>query len=109
MFYNCDKQKLSPKSAYQITRGLRAFEEDKLFATLCFLGYPSAKAFKIAYPESKANASSACTIASRKLQDKGVQLVLGELLRYAQDCNIQVNESAFKGWTRQFRRKKFYI
>lgn len=109
MSYNCDKQKLSPKSAYQITRGLRAFEEDKLFATLCFLGYPSAKAFKIAYPESKANASSACTIASRKLQDKGVQLVLGELLRYAQDCNIQVNESAFKGWTRQFRRKKFYI
>lgn len=63
------------------------YEEDKLFAILVLVGYPAAKAYRLAYPQSKATLQSSAALASRKLHDPAIQEILRTICdSYWENC-----------------------
>ncbi|MFI3293071.1 MAG: hypothetical protein SNI70_06085 [Rikenellaceae bacterium] len=74
---NYEKQ----KTPHQVLSAID--EQEKLFAELVvILGYPQAIAYKLAYPDSKANINSASASASRLLSAPHIQRHLKTLYRY---------------------------
>lgn len=52
------------------------YEEDMLFAVLVLCGYPHSRAYRAAYPQSKATLQSSAALASRRLREPHIQRIL---------------------------------
>lgn len=78
------------------------YEEDKLFAILVLVGYPAAKAYRLAYPQSKATLQSSAALASRKLHEPEVQGVLNKICgSYWSGC-LYLNDGVCKEKNRKW-------
>ena len=74
-----DRHKQTLYSAVQSCVRPGFYEEDKLFCILILSGYPATRAYSIAYPQSKASQSSMAALASRRLQENNIQLLLANV------------------------------
>ena len=72
------------------------FEEDKLFVVLLLAGYSGAAAYRVAYNTKASNASSA-VLASRRVREPQIQMLLGRVLDMADNGLLYVSKKGFKG------------
>ncbi|WP_336536615.1 hypothetical protein [Bacteroides acidifaciens] len=74
----------------------RFFEEDKLFVVLLLAGYSAAAAYRIAYP-SKATMQSSAVLASRRIREPQIQMLLNRVMDSADSGLLYVSQKGFKG------------
>lgn len=77
------------------------YEEDMLFAVLVLCGYPHSRAYRAAYPQSRATLQSSAALASRKLREPGIQRILKEICDTYWDGLLYLNDGVCQEQSRK--------
>ena len=80
--------------------------EDKVFAMLLLCGVPASRAYRIAYPQSKATLQSSAALASRRVREPHIQDILSRISNHYWDGLLTLNDDVC---TEKTRRRRVYM